>query len=227
MSTILNALRRVERNRLKDDRRIDLMRGLMNREQVVPKKRGWWTAALTGALLCVFISLITLFLSGYFDREEGMTGKAGTIAPLESPKTGPAHRSPAPAAQASRHPAEPESSGPEAGTSPAAGTDEPDAPKPSRDRGKTSSPPVAPSGTTSGQARFPGEKAAQPRVEKPALEISAIVWSPTPSDRFAMIDSRLVSEGDTVKGVRIDEIFEDGIRVEYKGESFTLNPTIY
>lgn len=200
MSTILNALRRVERNRLKDDRRVDLMHGLMNREQVVPKKKSRWMAAFTGALLCIFISLVTLVLSGYFNKEGGSIGEKAA-----------------------------------AGIKPAAGPTfvpdvekfETEGPKLSHDEDTAPSPSTARSGTAPGEAGRPVDRGSQTQAERPDLEISAIVWSPVPADRFAMINSRLVREGDTVKGARIEEVFEDGIRVRYKGATFTLKTTIY
>ena len=136
---------------------------------------------------------------------------------------------------ASRHPVEPESNTPDAGIQPASGSGvAPDVEKTEKEASKrshneeiASSSTTTRSGSAPAQARQQVERRSQNQAEGPDLDISAIVWSPVPSDRFAMINSRLVREGDTVKGARIEEVFEDGIRVHYKGATFTLKTTTY
>ncbi len=65
--------------------------------------------------------------------------------------------------------------------------------------------------------RGPGRRSA-----RPALKVSAIAWdavSPT-----AIINDRLVREGDVIDGARVADITPSSVTMTFAGESFSVRP---
>ena len=54
------------------------------------------------------------------------------------------------------------------------------------------------------------------------LKVDAIVWSPDPTSRFAMVNLKSVREGDVVNGAAVVEIAPDWIVFEYRGDQFEI-----
>lgn len=66
--------------------------------------------------------------------------------------------------------------------------------------------------------RVPGAR----QTARPALKVSAIAWdavSPT-----AIINDRLVREGDVVDGARVGKITASSVTMTFAGESFSISP---
>ncbi len=66
--------------------------------------------------------------------------------------------------------------------------------------------------------RVPGAK----QTARPVLKVSAIAWdavSPT-----AIINDRLVREGDVVDGARVGKITPSSVTMTFAGESFSISP---
>ncbi|MBT4364700.1 MAG: hypothetical protein HOD17_09465 [Desulfobacteraceae bacterium] len=59
-------------------------------------------------------------------------------------------------------------------------------------------------------------------IDESILKLQAISWSETPDDRIAVINSRIVKEGDSVDGCYIIRIDEDYISVLYDNEKWQL-----
>lgn len=61
----------------------------------------------------------------------------------------------------------------------------------------------------------PEEAALEPRrataQEEQGIRISAVVWSPEPESRFAVVNLRTLREGDEISGRVVDEIQPDGV----------------
>jgi type II secretory pathway component PulC len=54
------------------------------------------------------------------------------------------------------------------------------------------------------------------------LTIQAISWAKNPSDRIAVINTKIVGEGESVQGYRILEIAQDEVIFELSGRKFRL-----
>ncbi|MFA5905262.1 MAG: general secretion pathway protein GspB [Desulfobacula sp.] len=54
------------------------------------------------------------------------------------------------------------------------------------------------------------------------LNIQAISWAKNPSDRIAVINTKIVGEGESVQGYRILEIAQDEVIFEFSGQKFRL-----
>lgn len=73
-----------------------------------------------------------------------------------------------------------------------------------------------------------GEDESQPEarkataLEEKGIRISAVVWNPEPSQRFAVVNLRTVHEGDEVGGRRVAEIREDGVVFLQGGERYKI-----
>jgi general secretion pathway protein B len=65
---------------------------------------------------------------------------------------------------------------------------------------------------------------AQPPVTPhlPQLTVSGIAWQKDSASRLAVINGSSVSEGATVEGARIDEIFQDRVRIFHNGRFIDL-----
>ena len=57
----------------------------------------------------------------------------------------------------------------------------------------------------------------------PPLKISGIVWNEEPSMRRAVINGHLASEGFTVEGVKVVEIFPTKVRFLHQGRYFEIS----
>jgi general secretion pathway protein B len=56
----------------------------------------------------------------------------------------------------------------------------------------------------------------------PQLTVSGIAWQKDSASRLAVINGNSVSEGATVEGARIDEIFQDKVRISHNGRFIDL-----
>jgi general secretion pathway protein B len=62
------------------------------------------------------------------------------------------------------------------------------------------------------------------RNELPALPITMQVYSPDPKRRFVIIDGTRVAEGDSVRGVAVQEIRQTGLVLDFRGRRMLLLP---
>jgi len=75
-----------------------------------------------------------------------------------------------------------------------------------------------------GKASKPGEPVAgSSAVNPPPLKISGIVWNEEPSKRRAVINGSLTSEGSTIEGVKVVEIFPTKVRFLHRGGYFEIS----
>lgn len=58
--------------------------------------------------------------------------------------------------------------------------------------------------------------------EEQGIRISAVVWSPEPESRFAVVNLRTLREGDEVSGRIVDEIHPDGVVFVEGGERYKI-----
>ncbi len=70
------------------------------------------------------------------------------------------------------------------------------------------------------------EVAPEPRrataQEEQGIRISAVVWSPEPENRFAVVNLRTLREGDEVSGRVVDEIQPDGVIFVEGGQRYKI-----
>ena len=75
-----------------------------------------------------------------------------------------------------------------------------------------------------GKVSKPGEPVAgSSTANPPPLKISGIVWNEEPSMRRAVINGYLASEGFTVEGVKVVEIFPTKVRFLHQGRYFDIS----
>ncbi len=73
------------------------------------------------------------------------------------------------------------------------------------------------------KATLPAEHAPQGSPKTPpSLNISAIVWYEEPSKRFAMINGLVVTEGSSVEGMKVEEIYPDRIRFLHQNQHLEI-----
>ena len=60
-------------------------------------------------------------------------------------------------------------------------------------------------------------------MTSPLLNISAIVWYEEPSERFAMINGLIVTEGAVVEGMKVEEIYPDRVRFLHNGQHLEIS----
>ena len=85
---------------------------------------------------------------------------------------------------------------------------------------RTVPPPAPQSSPPPPQTSKPAPEA--PPASRPALTLEGIVWSDAPQDRMAIINGKMVHEGDVIEGVRIRSIREDDVEVSANGERWTV-----
>jgi general secretion pathway protein B len=71
------------------------------------------------------------------------------------------------------------------------------------------------------------EKAAAPPPpasdgKLPALNVSGIAWQKDNASRLAVVNGASVTEGATIAGARVDEIFPDRVRFSYRNKSYEI-----
>ena len=59
-------------------------------------------------------------------------------------------------------------------------------------------------------------------AKRPALSLEGIVWSDDPKERMAVINGKMVREGDFILGVRIQTIGENDVAVAADGDRWTV-----
>lgn len=59
-------------------------------------------------------------------------------------------------------------------------------------------------------------------AKRPALTLEGIVWSDDPKERMAVINGKMVREGDFILGVRIQTIGENDVAVAAEGDRWTV-----
>lgn len=63
------------------------------------------------------------------------------------------------------------------------------------------------------------------RRQLPELQISLLVFSETPADRFVLIDGSRQAEGDTLgNGLELQEIRRDGVLFRFRNQTFLVTP---
>lgn len=69
----------------------------------------------------------------------------------------------------------------------------------------------------------PGEKQPQaPPQPSPSLSVNGIAWQKDSASRIAVVNGMPVSEGSSIQGARVDEIFPDKVRFSHQGKSFDI-----
>ena len=61
-----------------------------------------------------------------------------------------------------------------------------------------------------------------PLLEDQNMQMQAISWAVQPENRIAVINAKIVREGDSIGGYRIAEIREDGVIVRKGGTEHKL-----
>jgi general secretion pathway protein B len=56
----------------------------------------------------------------------------------------------------------------------------------------------------------------------PALNVSGIAWQKDNASRLAVVNGASVTEGATIAGARVDEIFPDRVRFSYRNKSYEI-----
>jgi general secretion pathway protein B len=84
-------------------------------------------------------------------------------------------------------------------------------------------PPPTASAPRTAQAEKPATRpTTSPRADIPSLAVSGIAWHKDSTDRLAVINGMPASEGTTVDGVRVEEIFPDRVRFSFRNERFEV-----
>jgi hypothetical protein len=63
---------------------------------------------------------------------------------------------------------------------------------------------------------------AGPPAKRPELTLEGIVWADDPKARMAVINGKMVREGETIQGVRIQSIGENNVAVSAAGDHWTV-----
>jgi general secretion pathway protein B len=78
-------------------------------------------------------------------------------------------------------------------------------------------------GTVREPAREPAEQAPKASAAPPpAMKLSGIVWQEEPSERRAMINGHIATEGSLVEGVKVVSIHPTRVRFSHNGKSFEI-----
>ena len=233
MSSILKALKKLEEEKtVRRDRPVDVARGIL---RVTPeaRKSGWvLPVSVTGA--AVAAALLTFVAVG------GRTSPDGETVPVSSPQVTAdsattRHRAPEPVLSSKSGPGEdkividvaPESAGKMKRVLPSAPVLA--YPRPSQ------RPPAAAKKSSSSAEVLAPERAdrelpvnvevpPQPLSDRPLpmLKVSGIAWQKGSSDRFAVVNGMSVTEGTTVDGARVEEIFLDKVRFSFQKKIFDV-----
>lgn len=67
-----------------------------------------------------------------------------------------------------------------------------------------------------------GPVSAGPPAKRPELTLEGIVWSDDPKARIAVINGKMVREGETIQGVRIQSIGENNVAVSAADDRWTV-----
>jgi hypothetical protein len=81
---------------------------------------------------------------------------------------------------------------------------------------------VAPDNTKRTAEHPPKESAPTP----PSLKLSGILWHEEPSERRAMINGMIISEGSVIEGVKVLEIHPTRVRLSHNGRPFEISINI-
>lgn len=94
------------------------------------------------------------------------------------------------------------------------------------------SPAVSPSSETGDSTFASKEQADQSKVDTsvarktdralPAITVNGIAWQKDSASRIAVVNGMPVSEGGTVQGTKVEEIFPDRIRFSHNGKQFEV-----
>jgi hypothetical protein len=89
----------------------------------------------------------------------------------------------------------------------------------------TSQPPAAPLGTPDVPPDRIDDPPALPDIRPLAqgiLKLQALSWAETSSGRVVVINNRVLGEGESVEGYRIQRIEKDGVILQQSGQAYTL-----
>ena len=232
MSSILKALQKLEQERAARRGGPPDITGAIARQTKVAKPSPSWLLPVGVTIGAVVAVVVTYSIMGGFSHEKDAAPAA------KSPPTSPSSRD----ASLSSPPATsvPSAVLPPAhlpAVSPAKGTPvlarpvpqlAPPSPAPALP--KTPAPSVSPAPSTpsvpTNTAALPGRQVtpapAPSRGDMPVIAVSGIAWQKDSSDRLAVINGSPVSEGATVEGARVEEIFPDKVRFSYRNEHFDV-----
>jgi len=87
--------------------------------------------------------------------------------------------------------------------------------------GKRSSPLTQPQPDSKSEtATAPPQPSSEGKL--PALNVSGIAWQKDNASRLAVVNGASVTEGATIAGARVDEIFPDRVRFSCRGKSYEI-----
>lgn len=211
MSTILDALKKIESDKRRELPERGLFEQVTKEEEIRPPfpVRPWRTWALV-ILLCAAVSVTTLVLTRSFTDPPPELQSPASIS-----TTDPEYLDEDLPIPARNEVADARDPGQQA--------DGMDAVRADRDEGTAvpADPPV--------DTDFFKESYSEPEtVTRPTLpagmdlKINAIVWSKNPKARFAMVNHKSVRKGDDIQGATVVEIMPDWIVFDYRGELFQV-----
>jgi len=232
MSSILKALQKLEQERAARRGGPPDITGAIARQTKAAKPSPSWLLPVGVTLGAVVAVVVTYSFMGGFSHEKNTTTAANS--PPTSPSSREALLSSPPATSV------PSTALPSAhlpAVSPAKGTPilarpvpqlVPPSPAPALP--KPPAPPVSPAPSVlpapTNNAALPGRQMtpapASSRGDTPVIAVSGIAWQKDSSDRLAVINGSPVSEGATVEGARVEEIFPDKVRFSYRNEHFDV-----
>jgi general secretion pathway protein B len=106
-----------------------------------------------------------------------------------------------------------------------------------RDSAESKEPVTPPSGKKAGRDIFTKEPDAVPAIIRkpaepaprvsaaapPSLKLSGIIWQEEPSERRAMINGTIATEGSIIEGVKVVEIYPTRVRFSHNGRPFEIS----
>ncbi len=218
MSSILEALKKVENESPKLDFTPDFAKGMDTRKAVSRRARG---TRIVYRLITSIVVLIVLGLGGWFAlshrdifRRNAIDHNAAPIVTQEDPVIASVN-SPAetPAVEkAVEAPKEKPSPVPDVIVG-KGGEQETDAPKPIRKEEFTSIQPPK---------MQPSKELRESHPDDAKFKLEAIVWAEAPESRFAVINGQIIRAGGSMEGISITTIARDHVAVRSSGREWKL-----
>lgn len=217
MSSILEALKKLEEEKSARRAGDGNIAGKVTRPGRRPRPRPWWFLPALMAAVAGIAMLATFALMGGFSPRRGASPPVATATVQPQPPAAAPAATPAPLAPAPPVP-------PNSGTLPT---------RQARTAVARPAPQVALPGQTATAATAP-QQATPPPAEKPAppqttaastiplIRVSGIAWQKESADRLAMVNGKAVGEGGTVEGARVVEILPDRVRFSIADRAFEI-----